>query len=245
LPGCFRNGRQVYDYYTRDRKSATVQTNQANIPSLIVYGQGVKDKEQTWIKSTSPKFSIRNPSGNFMGHHALFIEGDVFIEDDIAYADSPWSNISQIPNFRLIVKGDIYISRNVTQLDGLYVAQPIDATNGGKIYTCANNVDGNLYSQTNLYDFCRQRSDGQPNKLEVNGSFIAQDISFLRTIYSLGDVLASCPFPTMRGENFGCDHAAESFRLSPDFFLGLPASQPTGGQNNGKYDSIKTLPPLL
>jgi hypothetical protein len=240
--GCFRNSRQVYNYFDGDMKQETIAGGRgvSGAQNLAVLGNPANDGKQTWVSTGSGKLALTSPPA-FRGHHELFVEGDVFIRDNIVYTDGPWVNIQQIPNFRLVVKGDIYISRNVTQLDGFYVAQPIDATNGGRIYTCARDTDGSLYSNAELYDACRQRSDGASAKLQINGGFIAQEVHFLRTLYTLSDAPGTC----LPREVFACDHAAESFRLSPDYFLGLPASQPKGGQSNGKYQDIKTLPPIL
>src|SRR5690606_32751320 len=61
--------------------------------------------------------------GNFTGRKVLYVSGDVVINSNIEYNTSPWGSVENIPNFTLVVDGNIFINRNVTQLDGLYVAQ--------------------------------------------------------------------------------------------------------------------------
>jgi hypothetical protein len=122
--------------------------------------------------------------------------------------------------FRLIVRGNIYVSRNVTQLDGLYVAQD----NG--FYTCANDtasppLDGTLYAA------CQA-------KLTVNGAVVARQIFLLRTRGSLSQSSAN--------ETGSGGQAAEVFNYSPALWVNQPvqSTEPTAD-----YDAIISLPPIL
>ncbi len=104
-------------------------------------------------------------------------DGDVQINGNIIYTSSgTWANLSQIPSFVLIVRGNIYIQKTVTQLDGLYIAQPDISGNKGTIYTCANGTS--LYTASTLDANCN-------TKLTINGAFIAKKVKFLRTNGSL------------------------------------------------------------
>jgi hypothetical protein len=240
IPGCFRGSRVVYDYFGNDMTPATKLTAPISTSSLNLHTRNNNpqdDEKQTWINTGGAKLDLRFPGVPGVGaryniSHEIFVEGDVFIGDDIIYNNGPWNNISDIPNFRLVVHGNIYISRDVGQLDGTYIAEPKADGTGGIIYTCVDPSTKDTFAAASLFDGCKVK------KLQVNGAFIAQDISFLRTIYSLSDVPGAA-------ERFVNDHAAESFRLSPEYFLGLPAANPIGGTNNGQYQDIKTLPPLL
>lgn len=115
------------------------------------------------------------------GATAIKVNGDVFINGNISYGANPsWTyspGQSSGPSFVIVATGNIYIAPNVTQLDGMYVAQPRDATHGGTIYTCApsSNPPGAGYD---YYHNCGQQ-------LLVNGSFEAANVKLLRTFGSL------------------------------------------------------------
>ncbi|MGH7157775.1 MAG: hypothetical protein ACREGD_01725 [Candidatus Saccharimonadales bacterium] len=157
---------------------------------------------------------------------SVFIEGDVFVNDNILVGSpaASWP-IGQMPTFRLVVKGNIYVSSTVTQLDGLYVAQKNDAGAGGRFYTCATSfgalpLDGSLFSTCN-------------NKLTVNGSVAADSIHLMRTHGSLGQSSA--------GETSAANQAAEVFNYSPALWL----RQPPESGPTPDYDAIISLPPIL
>lgn len=158
----------------------------------------------------------------------VYVDGDVLINNNIAYVSSGWST-SSLPLFQLVVRGDIYISQNVTQLDGIYIAQPNGAT-GGNIHTCANpalpatpvpTTGGTVYSS------CR-------NKLTINGAFIAKRVMFLRTSGSLKQAT------TVEGS--GSANIAEVFNFSPSLWIAQP---PTPSGSGSEYDAITSLPPVL
>lgn len=65
-------------------------------------------------------------------HKTVYVIGDAVIKNNIFYPGNPsWNQTSDIPSYRLIVKGNIFISGDVSQLDGFYFATE-------NIYTCAN-----------------------------------------------------------------------------------------------------------
>ena len=75
---------------------------------------------------------------------ARFIRGDVYINGNITFDNAGgWSSPNKIPSYYLVVEGNIYIAPGVTQLDGVFIAQPkftggvMDA-NTGQIRTCEN-----------------------------------------------------------------------------------------------------------
>ncbi len=169
-----------------------------------------------------------NPPNSVSGIVTLYANTDVFITHDVVYSGSgSWVNASQIPYLRLVVVGaNIYIAPNVTQLDGLYVAEPDGTGAGGVIYTCATSsgVPADL-AVPGTYDTCNQ-------KLVVNGAFVAQSVEFLRTSGSLGDARPS--------DSLASNHAAEVFNYTPELWL------PRGLNNlNNNYTAITGLPPVL
>lgn len=150
------------------------------------------------------------------------IDGNVVIRNNVIFTgQGNYANVRDIPTFELRVRGNIYIAPGVSQLDGVYVAQPRDDGTGGVIYTCApngTNVSAAILSR-NLYDQC-----GTP--LTFNGAVIAKQLWLLRT------------------HGTESADAAETFNFSPDVWLGeYPTSNVNGGA--GTYQSITQLPPVL
>lgn len=126
---------------------------------------------------------------------SIFVKGNVYITgapgSGITYqgAGGGWaltptgSNPSNVPSFSLVVEGgSIYIDPNITELDGLYTAEPTSTTSpDGKIYTCAPGI-GPIPSSfvDNMYSTCK-------NQLTVYGNFVADEVKLMRTFGSLRD----------------------------------------------------------
>lgn len=153
----------------------------------------------------------------------VYVDGDVLITGDISYAGN-WS-VDQLPFFRLVVQGNIYIDKDVSRVDGLYIAQP-DAAGGGTIFTCADGA----FAPPDLDDELLTSCD---NKLTVNGSFLASDIQLLRTN---GTVRQSNAAEPNTSPNIG-----ETFNYNP--LMWIPRSEASGAPL--QYDSITSLPPIL
>ncbi len=158
----------------------------------------------------------------------LILNADVYISGNIVYSGTGgWKNISQIPYFKLIVVGgDIYVGKDVTQLDGLYVAESDANGNRGQIYTCATGLRGAVDpTASNYYTQCHA-------KLTINGAFVAKQVQFLRTNGSLGQAK-----PT---DSLSSNHSAEVFNYTPELWL------PRGANvSNSEYTAITGLPPVL
>lgn len=153
----------------------------------------------------------------------MYVNGDVHIGGDIKYATG-WSKLSDIPLFKLVVKGNIYINANVKQLDGIYAALPDTTGNGGVIYTCATGAGAVNPTDSNFYDTCN-------SQLVINGAFAAKQVQFLRTYGSIGRA---------KTDSVGNSAAAEQFNYSPEVWLPRGKSNPSL-----QYDSITGLPPVL
>ncbi|HSX16645.1 MAG TPA: hypothetical protein VLH86_00930 [Patescibacteria group bacterium] len=157
----------------------------------------------------------------------VYVNGNVLITGNIKYPGA-WT-ADQPPMFELIAKGNIYISQNVTQLDGIYVAQPSGAA-GGIIYTCANpGLPATAVTTTggNVFTNCK-------NQLIINGSFVSTSVQFLRVNGTLRQSSAG-----EKGDATG--HAAEVFNYSPALWMAMPP----GSSTMNDYDSITSLPPIL
>jgi hypothetical protein len=154
---------------------------------------------------------------------SVYIKGDVYITSNLTYGGN-WTP-DTAPLFRLIVLGNIYIDRSVTQLDGLYVAQ-IDGGIGGSIYTCAT-ASAPLVPDANFSSIC-------DDQLTVNGAFVANRVLLLRTHGSLRQSTSS--------ETNASATMAEKFNYSPALWMAQPAEGQPGVLH---YDSITALPPIL
>jgi hypothetical protein len=158
---------------------------------------------------------------------SIFVDGNVFIRGSVAFGDSGSWNSGNIPSFRLIVKGNIFIDNDVTRLDGLYVAQPEGGADG-IIYTCALETDP--YTPMALNGSLGAQCD---TKLTVNGSFVARQVRLLRTVGTQGASTAN--------ETAAAGNMAEAFIYGPSTWI----IQPSDVQGSAEYDAITTLPPVL
>ncbi len=131
-----------------------------------------------WADATSSVASYNVPASgytvNIGTETTVYVNGNAILEGNIIYDGSgAWANLDVIPSYTLVVRGNIYIGRNVTQLDGTFIALP-NGSGGGTIYTCANGSSPYGGGGTFTASECN-------NTLTVNGSFIAEDIRFTRT----------------------------------------------------------------
>jgi hypothetical protein len=157
----------------------------------------------------------------------LYVEGNVRITGNITYnLDSPYTSIKSIPSFRLIVKGNIYVDPDVTELNGVFVAMPNgtdDTTASGRFYTCSPAMRapnaGELASCNNL--------------LTVYGSVLADLIKFTRTRGTVDNAT------TGERYNNNLGSPAEKFIYTPETWL----TSDFGGI--GDNDAFVTLPPVL
>ena len=130
---------------------------------------------------TLPATTI-NPGDN----KSIFVNGDVYISGNVTYGPG-WTYTAggtnnTVPSLVLSATGNIYISPNVTELDGLYIAKPNSAGVGGKIYTCYPGFGPVPASYiSNLFN------KGCNNQLAVYGNFEANQVNMMRTYGSLRD----------------------------------------------------------
>lgn len=160
--------------------------------------------------------SIANSSSQ-----AVYVKGNVYINGNITFTGS-YANIGEIPSYNVIVEGNIYIAPNVTQLDGLYVAEPTSAGAGGIIYTCAPSPFTAQALNSSLYNDCKA------NSLTFNGAVVAKQFWLLRA----NGTVSSGP-------------AAENVNFTPEIWLTTPPDVVTGNGSVGTYDAITSLPPVL
>lgn len=217
---------------TSDVASGTTYGGQFGEP-----GSGCDFIGDTTGAQTSLPSNTWTGTAGLVGKKTIYIKNqNVYISGNTIYSGTAsWTQPTDIPSFKLVVVGgDIYIQNTVSELDGLYIAEPTtdDATGnttGGNIYTCAtwNGSAPVEKAQTDPdYDaFCN-------HKLTVYGSFVAMNIRFHRTYGTLGGAKTT--------DGYNSNNAAETFVYTPEMWLPNTAEQGTV-----KYDSILGLPPVL
>jgi hypothetical protein len=205
------------------RLSFANTTGKTNAPAGLFGGDAgsvaavcnyISDLKPSTTLQTATPVTARGVSGQ----QELFMQGDVQIKGNVIYnGTGGWTSLAAIPRFKLVVVGgNIFIDKDVTQLDGLYVAIPSASGIGGNIYTCSIGGSAVLTSSPTFYTDCNK-------PLIINGAFVAKSVQFLRTFGSMSK-----------------PGAAEQFNYSPE--LWLPRTVNSVGSD---YNSITGLPPVL
>lgn len=247
----------VPDYYTTTQFPDGDSRKNSSPANTSISVNGLTTGEQT-VRTINGAKLVLDGSGAALYNrkHTVYVDGDVFIRNNIAFSTNYAGGIGSIPSFALIVRGDIYIDNDVTQLDGLYIAQPFDRTNDGdvddasdgkgRIYTCATEGSGNnpVTTGTGIYNECGgsvstndRCNPGTPRSLMVNGAFVAQRVVLNRAGYTL-----SCS--TFR-EQANASKASEIFNYSPEMLLAPPVFRAECTVTSGCYQSIAVLAPIL
>ncbi len=168
----------------------------------------------------------------------IYVDGNAFITGNITTANGNYNSVDHIPAFRLIVRGNIYVEPGVTQLSGLYVAQPNPTSpdTTGRFYSCgsqtwaAGHTPAYVPNATDMNGPCA-------NPLTVIGAVAADRVKLTRTRGTVSQSATSERYNTAYPAGQG---PAETFIYSPDVWLGGALGSP-----NDAYDSINVLAPLL
>ncbi len=176
--------------------------------------------------TVTPGQPVRKYGGRAVGPNdpmVYYYDGDLIITGPMTYSTT-WSSPEAIPKVYVVVRGNIYVAPGVTELNGIYIAQPRNDGSKGIFNTCA--------------DYGRTLADcDQP--LSVKGAVIAKKIELNR----LGGDLDT---QAVSNEDHNVNnHAAETFVFSPEYWLGNPVTWPLPTRQPGAYDSIVSLPPVL
>lgn len=211
--------RKITNYYAR--VSQAISTSPMASSELVGTGSG-------WYRPASGTLIINGLNVAAGQKRAIVVDGDVQINGNITYG--PYTSVGDMPSLYIIAKGNIKIAGSVTQLSGVYIAQPKDGDTAGTIYTCTTS-SGERYSSSVSASQCG-------SKLTINGAFIAQQVKFWRT----GGSTASAG-----AVNAGWDEPiAEVFKSSGQLYLSAPdALKKPSSSNNRTYDSVTSLPPVL
>ena len=233
------------DYYTATqfvdtdtKKKVSTSTAPINIMSLT-------DGEQTVRNINNGKVILLGPGAPVYNRkHTLYVDGDVFIRDNVMYQGDYSGGVNSIPSFTVVARGNIYIDNDVTQLDGLYIAQPKEGrANTGRIYTCGVEnsdgvVNGPLVSPSSIYTHCGANNNNNPaRQLRVNGAFIAERVVLNRAGFSLRD--------SDFREQANTSQAAEIFNFSQEMYLSPPVFRPNSTSTSGDYQYISIMAPIL
>lgn len=244
--GTVRQSHCIPDYFNSKQFSPSTTCNLGNFSSLS--GQCLfTSASNTVINSGNVELRANQRT-------TLFVNGDAFIGGNIEYANN--YRADTVPKFALVVRGNIYIDAAVTRLDGLYIAQPINAassaevasTLSGIIWTCHPN--NKLPVLNNFPNTCT-------NRLVVNGAFIAKQVHLLRVP---GDVIAantgedSACGDAVAGKQFNgngngsvnreCGNIAEVFNYSPEMVIDGPFFNPVENTSLN-VQSLVSLPPVF
>ena len=219
----------VPDYFSTKQNSSTIDKS---ISSGSVDVANLESKQ--YLITPSGILTI-NASGPIDANKrtTVFVDGNVFINSNITYANRSTYTADTAPKLTLVVRGSVYIAPDVSQLDGLYIAQPKtsganpDTADTGVIWTCHTN-DTNAPTDAFISLACR-------NKLTVNGAFIAKQVNLLR---ANGDVAAAA-----NGEASSSGNIAEVFNFTPEMITGGSFfNQPS---STSKIQSLISLPPVF
>jgi len=167
----------------------------------------------------------------------LVVNGDAYLNSNILYNSytyvSGTSSASVVPQFQLLVKGNIYIDLGNTKETGFYSAQKRSDGTGGAIYTCslgfkyltgiASDGSSNAQYDANYYNLCN-------HPLTIYGSMAAKTIKLGRT------------YGNIQTSGTVTNQPAEQIVYGPELWLGYMSGSSTGVQ---PFDAITSLPPIL
>ena len=206
----------------------------------------IQNTRQLYVPQAE-KFTITNtdPTVDLELKTTIYVEGDLYINDNIINENEELTTQNQIYLIYLIVKGNIFIASDVTRIDAVLIALPSNhlampktPPEKGRIYTCY--IEGLTNSTLDIHSYdilidkddmalddtnrkheqtCRQR-------LTVNGALIARQVH-------LGRVTDP--------DNIVDGRITEEINLLPEYFIGTPQLPPHSDWFY-KSDSITTLP---
>jgi hypothetical protein len=180
----------------------------------------------------------------------IYIDGSITIDANITFAGNGNYSVDNLPKFAIVAKGDIFISKNVSQLDGAYISQPGAATSGapnaGTVWTCTDpNNQANNKDSIWLAGNCN-------NRLTINGALIAQQVNFMRvkgdTAAALAEDAACAADAANRTAvaSGNCANIAEIINYIPEMVIGGGTIGTTPGSTDGEpASSVKSLPPVF
>jgi hypothetical protein len=156
-------------------------------------------------------------------HVTIVVKGDVQINQPIKYnyTSVASNNPADIPEFKLLVQGNIYVAPGVDTLTGFYDAQP-GAAGTGTLYTC-----GSGFAETPGYDTCRA------TQLTVYGAVASKALKLDRTQGHLRSVGGTANTP------------AERFVFTPELWMAGLTGLDCTTSTDCTYQGYSNLPPVF
>jgi len=237
--GSVRQSNCIADYYSKKPASAT---NVANLSAAIAAGSG----NYSATPASGSNFDLTAGTAPHTipasQRITIYVNGNVYIDGNIVY--DPASTVSSVPKFALIASGSIYIDKSVTQLDGMYVAEPSDtspaavAADNGIIWTCHPDNTAKL-------DYTYPPNCNSP--LVVNGALIAKQVNWLRVKGDVGSAnSAEDGLSTVNSCIAGSCNVSEVVNYTPATIMGGGFFSAAGSTSSGlPVDSIVSLPPVF
>ena len=211
---------------------------QTNVNASTLLGVGTLADVGTlpsgnYHKDTGGVFTIGGGTVSAGTNVAIFVKGDVYISGNISYAAH---NPTNVPKFALVVQGNIYVAPGVSQLTGWYIAKP--ASSG----TPTSN-DGIIWT---CYDITTPSNASYGpwlaancnNKLTVTGAVVAKYVNFRRVN---GDIASAGTSEDTLSNALGSSNISEIINYTPDMVIGGPFFNSSSTYN---LDSLINLPPI-
>lgn len=209
LGGYFGSTTCEPDYYHKDMPASTTSISTNIVNSSLATGPPAAGSNgsnySVTANGTNPVTIGGDGNPIYVANgvrETIFVKGNVYIESNIEYKGglsssdpnyTSWgSSISNIPSLYIVAEGNIYVAPNVTQLDGVYIAQPdtddpTQTASTGIIDTCAQSTG--IYSDSYLGELYGDNAGGSGNEvgcdkqLTVNGA-IADKATILDRSFS-------------------------------------------------------------
>lgn len=181
----------------------------------------------------------------------VFVNGNVYIGHNISYNPSAaGATVDNVPKLTVVARGSIYISPNVTDLYGFYIAQPLPdcssapspcspaplTADTGIIWTCHPDDTAPLFYTWPITNGC-------DNRLVITGGLAAKQVNFLRIRGDIGGATSaedSLPAAMASG------NIAEIINYSPAIAIDGPFfSSTTSSELRNRIDSVISLPPVF
>lgn len=186
-PFCLQN---YYEKYENMHTQANVPANSIAGGTASTNGTAARNRVQALpagaptavVKVTAP---ITLPATSISGNKrvVLLVDGDITINGNITYSGYGTGAAPTVPEFILVAR-NITINPGVSQLDGVYIAQPRITTGAQAQYNDTSGVSGIIQTcsakQTTPNGTCAT------SQLKVNGSLFARRFRLYRTWGSLG-----------------------------------------------------------
>lgn len=180
----------------------------ANITELLgqlggpLEGRVIRTAGDMFLFDVSP-IEIMNGSGTGSGAGVIIVEGDLIIMTDIVYNDGDgFSNLKNIPSVVWLVKGDIYVSPDVSTIAGTFIVVGDDnVTSCGAPSSCdVTSITTGSDQGCGQFASCFDLSSVvggtacDTNALTVNGSVISRLFELCRGYYDSSDPIPAEQF---------------------------------------------------